>query len=95
LSPPFFMGYQMDQSKKKISNPHEGQFLYKGKWVNKEHFRAFLYNEKHVQRLAKSYKEFESLLATGLWFAEKPEQKVLPLKRKIKDGSANSKEICN
>lgn len=90
------MEHGMDQSKKKITdiNLHEGQFLYNGKWVNKEHFRAFVYNEKLDQRLARSYKEFESLLASGLWYEAKPEVKVVPLKRKLKDGSAYSKEIC-
>ncbi|HMH10569.1 MAG TPA: hypothetical protein VK553_07650 [Candidatus Nitrosopolaris rasttigaisensis] len=89
----------MDQAKKKITsiNPHEGQFFYKDRWVNKEHFRAFVYSEKD-KRLAKSYKEFESLLASGLWFIEKPEAKlevkpeikIAPLKRKPKHGSADS-----
>ncbi len=51
---------------------HDGQFNYLGRWVDKHTFRAFVYNEKGAQQLADSYNQFESLIATGLWFAEKP-----------------------
>ena len=88
---------RMDQSKKVVNiNPHEGQFNYLGRWVNKEHFRAFVYNEQHEQKLADSYKEFESLIASGLWYAEKPSKEakevrkeILP-KRKLKHDAALS-----
>ena len=55
-----------------LADTHKGQFQYLGKWVDKENFRAFLYNEKGEQKLANSYKEYESLTASGLWFASKP-----------------------
>ena len=73
----------MNKSTKVISiNKHEGQFQYLGRWVNKEHFRAFVYNDKGEQKLADSYNEFESLTESGIWFASKPE---LSQKRKQKD----------
>lgn len=74
----------MDQSKKviKIKEKNDGQFQYLDRWVNKEHFRAFVYNEKGEQKLANSYKEFESLTGSGIWFASKPDASQ---KRKQKD----------
>ncbi len=35
----------------------ETQVLYNGKWVEKKHFRAFVYNAEG-QKLAKSYDDF-------------------------------------
>jgi len=72
-----------------IKNPHEGQFQYLGRWVNKEHFRAFVWNENGEQRLAESYKEFESLTASGVWFASKPVP-VASKERKHKNGITSS-----
>jgi hypothetical protein len=54
------------------SKNHEGQFNYLGRWVDKHNFRTFVYNKKLDQKLAESYEEFESLLASGIWFAAKP-----------------------
>ncbi len=56
----------MDQSKPVKA----GQVEYLGRWVDRAHFCAFVYN-KEGQRLAKSYDEFSNLLASGLWFASK------------------------
>lgn len=67
----------MDQSKKPKThdenNSHEGQFFYLGRWVDKKHFRVFVYNDKNETKLVNSFNEYESLIASGLWFAEKPE----------------------
>jgi len=53
----------MDQEKpKRVS-----QAYYNGRWVDKEFFRTFVYNGTE-QRLAKTYKEYEELIGTGLWF---------------------------
>lgn len=52
-----------------------GQFQYLGRWVNKDQFRAFVYNEKGEEKLADSYHEFQTLTTSGIWFAEKPKQK--------------------
>ena len=65
-----------------MKDKHEGQFQYLGKWVNKENFRAFVYNLKGEQKLADSYKEFESLTNSGIWFSSKPDASP---KRKHKD----------
>lgn len=74
-------------------NPHDKQFEYLGRWVNKEHFRAFVYNRLGEQIVANSYNEFESLIASGLWYASKKElngmngMKQVPQKRKQRHGS--------
>ena len=65
-------------------NREESQFEYKGRWVNKAHFRAFVYNEKGDQQLAKSHEQFERLIGSGIWFASKPDASP---KRKQKDGT--------
>lgn len=47
-----------------------GQFEYLGRWVDKKHFRAFVYNDLE-NKLAASYEEYERLIASGLWFSTK------------------------
>ncbi len=64
-------------------NREESQFQYKGKWVNKEHFRAFVYNDKGEQKLAKSHQHFEKMIGSGAWFSSLAEASP---KRKQKDG---------
>ncbi len=56
----------MNQEKVKKAN----QVFYNDRWVDKDHFTAFVYNATE-QRLAQSYKEYETLIATGLWFDTK------------------------
>jgi hypothetical protein len=55
--------------------------IYLGKIVDKKHFRVFVYSADGQKRLVESWKEFESLMETGLWFAseyvEKKEDKKL------------------
>jgi len=65
-----------------LKDKQEGQFQYLDRWVDKQHFRAFVYNEKGEQKLANDYKEFESLMASGIWFSSKPDASS---KRKQKD----------
>ncbi len=48
----------------------DNQVFYLNRWVPKEHFRVFVYNEKS-ERLTNSYDEYEKLIASGLWFPEK------------------------
>ncbi len=90
-------------NKKKLALNNQ-QVLYLGRWVNKEHFRTFVYNEKG-QRLANSYDEFEELIGSGLWFAEKPmvskkpkkALKVVPGEQGVTgdgDTSSNSETVC-
>lgn len=45
------------------------QVLYLGRWVSREHFRAFVYNSTG-NKLAKSYHEFSEMISSGIWFAE-------------------------
>lgn len=58
----------MDQLKNNV----EKQVMYLGRWVNREHFRAFVYRKSEGNtielKLAESYAEFESLIASGTWF---------------------------
>lgn len=75
----------MKQADKK---PKVEQFQYLGRWVDKQHFRAFVYDKDGKEKLANSCKEFEDLTASGIWFASKLEAE--PPKRKKKDGSIRS-----
>ncbi len=50
------------------------QVFYMGRWVSREHFRAFVYNGT-AQKLAESYDDYERLLNSGLWFASKDDVK--------------------
>lgn len=70
------VGTHMNQEKHK----NKPQVFYNDKWVDKEHFRAFVYRENE-QKLAKSYKEFEDLIASGLWFDSKDKSIVAVKKR--------------
>jgi hypothetical protein len=60
------------QGKKK--RPIE-QFQYCERWVNKENFRAFVYDINGNKKLANSYDEFFKLTSSGIWFEKKPELK--------------------
>lgn len=51
-------------------NKNEPQVLYQGKWVSKDHFRVFVYNQSG-QKLANTYKEYCDLIESGLWFSSK------------------------
>ena len=50
------------------------QFFYQDRWVDKAHFRAFVYGKNGEQKLANSYQEFETLTTTGIWFASAPKK---------------------
>jgi hypothetical protein len=76
----------MNQEKKSNSP----QVFYNDRWVDRNHFTAFVYKDAE-QRLAKSYKEYQDLIATGLWFdnrslametkLEAPQAEILELKK--------------
>ncbi|HWY34744.1 MAG TPA: hypothetical protein VNX68_08860 [Nitrosopumilaceae archaeon] len=44
------------------------QVMYLDRWVDREHFRAFVYKSGGDKKLARSYEEFELLISSGLWF---------------------------
>lgn len=46
------------------------QVMYLTRWVSRNNFRAFVYNETE-QKLANSYDEYTSLIESGLWFSQK------------------------
>jgi len=76
---------------KKAYNHHEGQFQYLGRWVDKHNFRTFIYNEKGDQKLAESYKEYESLISSGIWFSSKEDASQKKRKQKNDITSSDSK----
>lgn len=47
----------------------DDQILYLGRWVSREHFRAFVFNSTG-QKLANSYEEFSEMISSGVWFTE-------------------------
>lgn len=74
----------------------EPQVNYLGRWVDKKHFRTFVYN-KTEQKLATSYDEYLKLIESGLWFSQKEEVEnvsVIPITAKpngkAKHGSPDS-----
>jgi hypothetical protein len=48
----------------------DNQVLYLGRWVSREHFKAFVYNSTG-EKLANDYDEFSEMISSGTWFAEK------------------------
>jgi hypothetical protein len=69
----------------------DNQVLYQGRWVNKDNFRAFVYNAES-QKLANSYDEYKDLIESGLWFTSKEIKEVkqptnIRKVRKAKDGA--------
>lgn len=52
------------------------QVLYLGRWVSKEHFKAFVYSSEG-QKLANSYEEFCDLISSGIWNAEPIKQQLI------------------
>ena len=56
-----------------------GQVKFLGRYIPKEHFRAFVYNKNNEQKLVDSWDEFEEAMSEGIWFAEK--QKVVTKSR--------------
>ncbi len=73
----------MNQQKQQASS----QFLYLGRWVSRNNFRAFVYNAKDEQKLVNSYEEFSSSLESGEWFASKDLAKPVKAGRKQKNGA--------
>lgn len=82
----------MDRPQKKaIVTKNLDDIMYLGRWVSKQGFRTFVYDENGMQKLANSYPEYEEMIATGLWFAEKPSNKPeIQSMRAKKDGSLRS-----
>lgn len=72
---------------KNIKDPHAGQFQYLDRWVNKNTFRAWVYNKDGQEKLADSYNEFQELTSSGIWFAKRIQEEsvVTPKTRKPKD----------
>ena len=77
----------MNQTKKEVS----GQFEYLGRWIDKKHFRAFVYDTNRNDKLANSHDEYESLLSSGLWFPTRELAEKTLLSAKSKESEKNNK----
>lgn len=45
--------------------------LYDGRIIPKAGFRAYIYSYDAVEKLVNSWQEYESNIATGVWFSHK------------------------
>lgn len=81
----------MDQNFRSVKQkkPSE-QFQYLERWVDKDNFRAFVYDKNGESKLANNYKEFEDLTTSGIWFASKVEASLAKSQRKQKDDTLRS-----
>lgn len=80
----------MNQLKQKTQKVD--QFLYLDRWVDKASFRTFVYDRAGNSKLANSFKEFEDLTSSGIWFVSKPELSPTPIKQEKKNVAlSNSK----
>lgn len=57
-------------------------FLYCGRMVPKDGFRAFVYSKNGEQKLVNSYAEFEQSVSSGIWLPQKPATEVAKPKKK-------------
>jgi hypothetical protein len=65
-----------------------GQVSYMGRWVDRMHFRAFVYSSTE-QKVAESYEEFEKLISSGIWFITKADAEKANSKKIIEDSAEN------
>lgn len=66
--------------------------IYLGRIVNKDHFRAFVYNAKGEARCVDSWDEFESHMQSGIWFAtEEQASTTQPIKSGFESKKRSSK----
>lgn len=54
----------------------DSQVLYQGRWIDKIHFRTFVYGA-NGQKLANSYTEYTAMIESGQWFSTKEEVKAV------------------
>jgi hypothetical protein len=61
----------------------EGDFVvYENRKVPRDNFRVFVYGNDNKRKLVNSYDEFETAMATGVWFATKDECKAVKSTKK-------------
>lgn len=68
-------------------------FIYLNRPVNKEHFRAWVYNNEG-RMIVNSYDEFIAAIDSKKWFESKGEIPK-PKAKKVKENDADSKGIYN
>lgn len=49
------------------------QVLYQGRLVDRDTFRAFVYDAEGTQVLAQNYDEYQKLVGSGIWFSTQAE----------------------
>ena len=59
--------------------------LYNGRMVSKEGFRVFVYGQEGAQKVVNSWDEYETAMATGLWFPTKDEAAAMIEKKETKE----------
>jgi hypothetical protein len=62
---------KLNYKNNKTNNIIHPQVEYLGRWVNRNNFRAFVYNMQSEETLANSYDEFKELISSGIWFETK------------------------
>lgn len=69
--------------------------IYRGRIVDKKHFRAFVYNASSESKLVESWDAFEAAMASGVWFATRKDAssaKEDKPKKKLKSKQHNTAE---
>ena len=66
------------------------QVEYLGRWVSKEHFRAWVYNATG-RKIANTWDEFARLIDSGEWFASQEEIKKPEPVQEVKSKAAGRK----
>lgn len=49
--------------------------VYKGKVIDTEHFRVYIYGADGARKLVESWNDYQKHMQTGIWFADKNEAK--------------------
>jgi hypothetical protein len=69
------------------------QVFYMGRWVNKDFFRAFIYDVNGAQKICNTYDDFELALGTGIWFESiEAANKSIETPKNIKDLAGSDKK---
>jgi hypothetical protein len=75
---------------------NETQVNYRGRIVDKKHFRAFIHGATGDKKLVENWAEFEKHMATGLWFDAEEKIKELTIeapKKRVTRKPKNVEEI--
>ena len=68
------------------------QVFYMGRWVDKKHFRVFVYKSDGTERLVNSYDEFMELISSGVWDEKMPTSE-LPISTELVEEKEEKKDV--